>query len=109
MFKLSSMTLHTKDDDIYMAVIWLTVYLINFNCEIIILQLYTYKVFFFYFYSKKQSASCRYLVDSSHTLLPICDNLSFFFFLFSCRFVIIIIALLVPLYFSFLMAKKMTF
>ena len=47
MFKLSSMTLPTKDDDIYMAVIWLTVYLINFNCEIIILQLYTYKVFFF--------------------------------------------------------------
>lgn len=57
---------HTKDDEIYMAVIWLTVYLITFDCEIIILQLYTYKVLCFIFIVKKKSASSRHLVDSSH-------------------------------------------
>lgn len=36
-----------------MAVIWLTVYLITFDCEIIILQLHTYKVLFFIFIVKK--------------------------------------------------------
>lgn len=46
---------HTQRMMRSMAVIWLTVYLITFDCEIIILQLYTYKVLCFIFIVKKIS------------------------------------------------------